>query len=266
MISWTLYRQGLKSNYKILLLFMFVLSLYFLSIIWMFNPSLGRALQQMAEAMPDMMAMFGMDAAGPALTSYLTSYLYGMLMLVLPLLFMIILANRLVSRHVDKGSMVFLLAAPVSRKRVALTQLCVLLTCMVSLIAFCTVFGIAASTAFYPGELDLAAFIRVNAGVLCLHFFIGGLFFFTSCCFNESRTNLGVCSGVAIVSYLLQMLANIGNELEPLKYITFFSLFDSGGLLAGEMDAYLMAAVLFAAGLVLYVASIILFDKRDLPI
>ncbi len=266
MINWTLYRQGLKSNYKTLLLFMLVLSLYFLSIIWMFDPTLGKALQQMAKAMPEMMAMFGMDDAGSTLTSFLSTYLYGMLMLVLPLLFTIILANRLVSRHVDQGSMVFLLAAPVSRKTVALTQLCVLLTCLVSLIAFCTVIGIIASEVLYPGELDIAAFIRVNAGVLCLHFFIGGLCFFTSCFFNETRTNLGVCSGVAIVSYLFQMLANMGDKLELLKYMTFFTLFDSNGLLAGDTGAYIMASVLFAAGAVLYTVSVNIFDKRDLPI
>ena len=266
MISWPLFKLGIKSVYKPLLIFMAVFLMYTSTIVSMFDPELGKALDEFSRTMPELMAMFGMTNSGTTLISFMSTYLYGFIMLVFPFVFTIIVANNLVVRHVDRGSMAYLLAASQTRVKVILTQIMVYFTAITSLILFGTVIGIAMSEWMFPGDLDIGTFIMLNIGVLCLHFAIGGFCFFSSCISNETRYSLFISAGFIVVSYLLQMLANMGDKLENLKYVTFFTLFDAGGIIAGEGSAYIMMGVLVLSGILLYIVALYVFNKRDLPI
>lgn len=266
MINRTLYGRGLRYTGKMLLVFAAVLTLYFTLLTSMFDPEMGALLQALSETMPEIMAMVGMDGAASELTGFLATYLYGFLMLLFPMVFEILVANRLVARMVDRGSMAYLVASPNSRRRIALTQMLVLLTGIVVLIAYCTGLGLLCAAAMFPGQLDIPAFLRLNGGVLALHLAIGGLCFFASCISNDTRRSLAIGAGIPVACYLLHMLANMGGHLERLRYVTVFTLFDTEGLLAGTGAAAAQTAVLLALGLVLYAAGALAFMKRDLPL
>jgi len=143
-------------------------------------------------------------------------------------------------------------------------------TAITALILFGTVIGIVMSEWMFPGDLDIGTFIVLNIGVLCLHFAIGGFCFLSSCISNETRYSLFIGAGFIVVSYLLQMLANMGEKLENLKYVTFFTLFDAGEIIAGEVagegSAYIMMGVLVLSGILLYLVALYVFNKKDLPI
>ena len=66
--------------------------------------------------------------------------------------------------------------------------------------------------------------------------------------------------------YVLQMLANTGGKAEKIKYFTFFTLFSPDHLLAGENNAGVGIAVLFAGAIVLYISGMIVFDRKELYI
>ena len=116
MISMTLFKKEWKSNWILLLIFMGVLTMYSVIIVSMFNPEAGDSLRAMAESMPEVFAAFGMLDVGTTLLEFVTGYLYGMLLIAFPAVYLIILSNRLVARYVDQGSMAYLLATPVKRK------------------------------------------------------------------------------------------------------------------------------------------------------
>lgn len=266
MICFPLYKQGIKSVYKTMIIFMVILSMYISVMISMFDPKLGSALEEFSKTMPELMAMIGMNSSTGELTQFLSNYLYGLLMLVFPMIATAIVANSLIAKHVDKGSMAYLLAAPHTRKRVVLTQLSVLLTCIFSLIIFCTALGIAVSEILFPGELNIANYLLLNLGVLLLHFAIAGLCFFASCISNETRLCMSIGIGFPLISILLQMLSNMGGKLENLKYATFFSLFQPEAILAQESNALICLAILFAVGVILCIAGTVNFCKRDIPV
>ena len=67
--------------------------------------------------MPEIMSAFGMANTGSTLTEFLSNYLYGFLLLVFPMILEIILANKLVVKYVDIGSMAYLLSTPNSRNK-----------------------------------------------------------------------------------------------------------------------------------------------------
>ena len=266
MINWTLYKRGIQGSWRMIIIFAAVITMYFTIIISMFDPALGSALNEFAKAMPELMAMVGMNPASAELVSFLEAYLYGFIMLVFPMLFCILSANKLISRHVDRGSMTYLLSAPVKRETVTFTQMKVMVTGLFTLVLYATLLGIINCEISFPGELDIGKFILLNVGVLCLQLFIGGICFLCSCIFNDSKYAVGVGAGIPALGFIIQMLANAGKELENVKYATFFTLFDSNGIIAGESGAILGMFVLFAGAIVLFSTAIVIFSKKDLHI
>lgn len=261
-----LFRRSARSLWKTWVVFAAVLSLYVSMITAMFDPKLNATLDEIVTAMPQLMNMVGMQAGSSSLGGFLINYLYGFLLLLLPLVFSILAANRLVARWVDTGSMAYLLASPNTRARVARTQALVLIAGDTLLTAYCTALAVGCAAAMFPGELDVPAYLVVNAGLLCLHLALGGFCFFASCLFNESRLSVALGAGVPVLFFLIRMLANMGGRLEKLKYATVFTLFDPTGLFRGDGAAYAGAAVLLALGLGFYALGTAVFSRRDLPL
>lgn len=265
-MNFSLYKTGLKGSWKIFAIFAAVLTMYFTIIVMMFDPELGAALDEFSKAMPELMAMVGMNAAGTSLVGFMGSYLYGFIMLVFPMVYSILTANRLVAKQVERGSMAYLLAAPVSRFKIAFTQMMVLLTGIVALVAYAAVVGVVSAQAMFPGELDIPRFMMLNLGALALQLFIGGICFITSCIFNDTKYSIGLGAGIPALSFVIQMAANAGEKFENLKYATFFTLFSPNGIIEGEIFAFVGVAVLAAGALILYVISIAIFTKKDMPV
>jgi ABC-2 type transport system permease protein len=232
----------------------------------MYDPSLESVLNQLASSMPQVMAIMGMGESGSTMAGFLASYLYGLLMLMFPMVFVIISANKLIARHVDKGSMTYLLAAPVKRSTVAFSQMKVIATGVFLIIAFASLLGIALSEALFPGKLEIGAFMLMNAGALSLHLFIAGMCFLCSCLFDESKYAVGFGAGIPLLEFAVQMLANAGGSAEKAKYATFFTLFDASGLIAGEAGAIAGMAALFVGAVLLFFGAIKVFSKKDLHI
>ena len=160
----TLYRKELKGSWKLLVIFAAILTMYISMIISMYDPEMADALKQFEELMPELMAAVGMVGGQDTLMGFMTSYLYGMILLVFPMVYIIIRANGLIAKYVDQGSMAALLAAPVKRSRVAFTQWMVLVTGIVLLAAYSTALEWFVSEGMFPGELELRQLLQVNGG------------------------------------------------------------------------------------------------------
>lgn len=220
----------------------------------------------MVESMPQLMAAFGMTAVTNTLAGFLANYLYGFLVIVFPLVFAVLLCNKLVARHVDRGSMAWLLAAPNSRGKIAATQVVTVVLSMLIMTIYVTALAVAVAGAIYPGELDVPGYLRLNVGLFCLLMAMSGIAFLASCVFNESKNALAIGAGLPVLFLLVQMLSNLGGKAENLKYATLLTLFDTNGLLSGEGSAWVGAAVLAALAAVLFAAGIVVFRKRNLPL
>lgn len=266
MLNLTLFKREMKSSIKTLLIFAAILTLYIPIIVSMYNPDTASMLEEFAKAMPEIMAAVGMTGTASSLTGFLSSYLYGMLLLVFPMVFTILRANGLIARYVDRGSMVSLVAAPVKRITVAFTQMMVLISGIIMLLLYCTILEITFSAMYFPGELETSALLGLNLGLLFLQLFIGGICFLASCIFNDAKYSIGVGAGIPTLMYILQMLSNTGGNAENAKYATFFTLFNPDGILAGKTSSIAGVIILLVGAAALFVTSICAFSKKDLHI
>ena len=71
---------------------------------------------------------------------------------------------------------------------------------------------------------------------------------------------------MCILSFLIQMVSQVGDKFEFLKNATPLTLFDSYGLAAGDASAIGGAVILYVAGVALFTAGVAVFAKRDLAI
>lgn len=266
MISLPLLRRECKASYKLLLIFMGVLTMYGSMIIAMFDPDLGDSLALMAQSMPELFAAFGMLDVGATLVDFCANYLYGFLLVVFPLVFTVILSNRLVARYVDRGSMAYLLATPCTRRKLIATQITVLCGGLAILFCYVTVLCLAVSALLFPGEMDVKKFIFLNIGCYCLAVFLAGVCFLPSCLCNDNKLSTGIGAGLCIAFVLLQMLSQVGEKFEALRYATPLTLFNTDAILANESAAVWQCGILLFFGLALMLCGQVIFMRRDLPI
>lgn len=262
----TLYKRELKGSIKLLVIFAAIMTMYISIIIRMYDPEMMATLDNFAKAMPELMAAVGMSAGATSLMGFMISYLYGFILLVFPMIFCILRGNGLIAKYVDKGSMVSLVAAPVKRKTIAITQMMVLISGVAILLLYSTILELVVAKSSFPDELAVAELLKINAGLLCLHLFIGGICFLASCIFSDTKYSIAVGAGIPFLMYVLQMLANVGGKAENAKYFTVFTLFDPTGIAAGECNAWIGVMVLLLGAIVLFLLGIGVFDKKDLHI
>ncbi|MEG1639537.1 MAG: ABC transporter permease subunit [Ruthenibacterium sp.] len=208
----------------------------------------------------------GAEYAGTTLVAFCANYLYGFLLVVLPLVFTVILSNRLVARYVDRGSMAYLLATPCTRRKLIATQIFVLCGELAILFLYVTALCLGVSAMLFPGEMDVKSFILLNIGCYCLAVFLAGVCFLPSCVCNDSKTAIGIGAGICIAFVLLQMLSQVGDKFELLKYATPLTLFNTDAILANEAAAFLHCGILLGGGLLLMLCGQLLFMRRDLPV
>lgn len=265
MISLPLFKREMKANSKLLMIFIYILTLYILSMIYLYDPEKNNIMDEMAKTMPEIMKAFGMVSGTSSLIGFLASYLYGLIILMFPVIFIIILANKLVAGYMDRGSMAYLLATPNKRIKIVFTQALCLWVNMGILIAYATVAIIVLSAFMHPGALDVKKLIEINIVVFILHLAVSGICFFASCISNDTKLSFTIGAGIPVVFYLIQMISNMGGKLENLKYFTIFTLFNANDIIAGNNIA-VPVSILIAIAVILYSVSIFIFSKRDLPV
>ncbi len=266
MISKTLFLRETKSNYKILLIFLAVLTMYGSMVVAMFDPKLGESLRSMAESMPQIFSAFGMTSVANTLIDFLASYLYGMIFIFFPLIFIILISNRIMARYIERGSMAYLLATPVKRSTVAFTEAFFLsLSCFI-LTVYITILCIITSAILFPGNLDVGRFLILNIGLFGVFLCFSGICYCSTCLFSDSKYPYGIGASLCVVFVLIKMISQVSEKADNFKYATPLTLFDANGIIAGESGAYLGIVSLYAIGIILYGIGIRYFTRRDLSI
>jgi ABC-2 type transport system permease protein len=265
-MSYTLFKTMLKKNWTLLLIFFAVLTMYIAVMVSMYNPNDTEALTSMLKLLPeDVMKAIGFSSVITDLTSYLASWLYGMLMLAFPMIYAIILGNRLVAKMVDNSSFAYLLSTPNSRVKIIITQGVYALASVV--IMFAALFGTGAliCTVVFPNTLDIAAFFSLNLTTMLVNMVVMMICFFFSCLFNDTKLSMGFGAGIPIAFILMNMLGNVSENVSILKRMSIYGFYDPVGLVHGG-NTSLVNLVYIGIIAALFAFSVSIFKKKRLPL
>ncbi len=266
-MNWVLFKATLKNNLGIFFFVTAMLLLYTTIAVSMFDPESAESFEGMIKMLPEgMVKAFGFEGIGTEITGYLANYLYGFIYLTFPVIFISLAANGLIAKHVDSGSMTYLLTTPNTRKTIAITQAAYLIVSLFVIIAFNASVAILMSEIKFAGLLDTGSYIMLNLVTFGTLYVVSSLCFFFSCLFNDSKNSLSFGAAIPILFIVIKMLGAISEDLSFLKYFSLFSLIDTGEILSNNSYNVMVLFGTLLLGTIIYASSIVLFDKRSLSI
>lgn len=263
----TLLRANLRANWVLLLVFTLVLMIYVPTAIAMFNPESAEEMEAMLSLMPEgMIRAMGFVDLGTDLTHYLGNYLYGFIMIGFPMIYCITLANRLIARHVDNGSMAYLLTTPNTRVRIAATQALYLAGSLFVMLVIAVAVVVVMSEAMYPGLLDIPRFLALNWVTYLSLLAAASVGFVSSCAASETRQSLAVGAGVPVLFLVLRMLSLLDEQTAWMKSLSVYSFISVDRVLGDGSYPLVVTLVLVPVCAALIVIGIVVFDRRSIAV
>lgn len=205
------------------------------------------------------------------------SIFYKLAGLLLPIIYMIMASNNLISGQVDSGSMAYVLSTSTKRSTVVFTQAVYLIGSLLAMFSLTSITS-CICLAFVTEEVELTYknLLLLNLGAFLVLFALSGLCFFTSCVFDRSKRSMAIGGGLSIFALVAAMLGLFGSPVIPsvirldslnyFNYATIISLFDVVSVIEGTDAFVFKLAVLAVLGVTGYVIGSIRFTKKDLPL
>ncbi len=261
MVNTTIFKQTLKANLKLWIIFTAITSIMLAVMIAVFKPTTISGMTHMVEgtAIADMLQ-------NTTFNGMLASTFYSLHGVLLPMIFIIMTANSLIASQIDRGSMAYILSTPIKRSTVVRTQALYLMTALIMMFVIITGVGLAAIQIFQTDvDVSISDFLLLNLGLFLLMFATSSISFFFSCLFNLSKNSLALGAGIPIAFFLFQLMAQISESLEGFKYISMNTLFDTDAIMNGD-SVTIPFIILAAIGIILYTWGISVFQRKDLPL
>ena len=206
------------------------------------------------------------------------SIFYRIAGILLPMVYVIMVANGLLAGQVDSGSMAYVLSTPTKRRTVSTTQMLYLLASLLAMFACVTAVSVVSiwivggnSFAINFGEILL-----FNLGAFLTMFAFAGFCFMCSAIFNRTKYSLSIGGGISIFMLVCTILGLFGSNVVPsamridqmnvFNYLSLISLFDTNLILAGGLTFFIGFGVLAFIGVISFIIGTIVFDRKDLPL
>jgi ABC-2 type transport system permease protein len=242
--------------------------LYVLMIVTIYPTLAPEDMNELLKKMPEeMMKVFGIEAGVQRLNDFIAVEYHNFMYLILLMVYSVVIPTRLVARHVDRGSMAFLLSTPLSRPRLVLTQVAFFITGL-GLINLFTVLGGIAGDVWILDQpaLDRSNYVELN--LVCFLFFsvIGAYSFLFSCLFDDEKKVVSWSATVTILFYAMDFAGKLSEKLDWLRNWTLFSLYEPARLARGEEDILWTAVGLGFTAMVLFLLAAMVFRRRNLSL
>ena len=179
-------------------------------------------------------------------------------------IFAIGFATSAVAGERQRGTLEVLLARPVSRRRVYLTELIAVLG-LIGIVLLAAQIGtlLGATVAGVAGELhpERLAILWLN-GVL-LWGAIAAIALATSVSFDRLSPALGLTLAIVVISYFIYVLGSLWPDAEVLQPYSVFDYLKSRDILNGIVDAFSFA-LLGGIAVIAIAIALVVFPRRDL--
>lgn len=175
-----------------------------------------------------------------------------------------------VSGQLERGTMEMVLAAPVRRVAVFVTQA---LATTAAAALLCGVLFAAVWTAIalgpWAGKVDPLRFLPATANVFGLMVCIAGVSALVSAADSYRWRTVGILSGFYVFSILAKLVGRLSKPLWWVGYVSILNAYEPQRLVGDAAESWRLLAVydavLIGVGVVSYAIGAVVFAKRDLP-
>lgn len=199
------------------------------------------------------------------LESFLSTEYMSFIWPIMAIVFAISLANYISVNEIDKGTIEILMALPSSRIKIFLQRyfagLLLLATfCLISL------WGIVPLAALQSLKYNADSYLTTTIGSFFFIWAVYSLAVLFSTIFSEKGKASMASGGILILAYALNIVASLQDNLQNLKYVSFFHYFNAPDLLARNIYPDLSLIVLGGFALVITFMAAMRFNSRDLSV
>jgi ABC-2 type transport system permease protein len=227
-------------------------------------PSVRDEYQKLVQNYPEaLLAFFGIEKGGLGTAAgYLQAELFSLMLPLMLIGYMIAAGSAATAGEQDAGTLEFLLAQPVSRRRVLLEKY-VGLCAALAVISVAFVAVLVVTTRAFQLHVSVPNLIAATASAYMLALLFGAVTLLAGCVTGHRALAAGVASGVAAATYLLSSLATLVTGLKHFRPISPFWWYSGNAPLQHGLEP-LHVVLLLTTTAVCVLAAVVVFDRRDL--
>lgn len=175
-----------------------------------------------------------------------------------------------VSGQVERGTMEMLLAQPVTRRAVFITQ-AIVTTAGAAVLCSVLLASVWTAVSFGPwaGKVEPERFVPAVLNVFGLMVCMAGITACVSAADSYRWRTIGILCGFYVFSILAKLVGRMSGAFGWAGYLSVFNAYEPQRLVGGTVDAWRLLAVydgvLLGVGVVGFVVGGIIFSRRDLP-
>ena len=266
-MNFALYKASLKAHSKGLSLYLSSIIIYMIGLFLVF-PSVSKSSgisDLMKSLPPGLMKSLGIEGNMANLNDYLNINFFNSLFLYILMAYCIMTTIKLVTRPLDRTSLVYYLSSPVSKSKVLFTQFMVFFQGLL-LISLVTVLSgiLGAKLLLGKHTFDVKVFSLINLNIFFIFLLIGAICFFFATVANTESLAMSVSAGVVIGDYAIDITKKLSTELDWLRYVDIFELYQPEKITKGTFPLFSTSLLLLIVSGILCLVSIWIFKNKDL--
>ncbi len=176
-----------------------------------------------------------------------------------------------ISGGIAKGTLELVLTLPVCRATVVLIPAAIsAIGCTV--LAFSVWVGtwIGVTAVGFRAEVSMRQFLPGVLNLAALAFCLGGMTTLVSSFDRDRWRTIWLSGGIFVLASIVKLISRLWARGEWLRYASFLSAFEPQQLILARLDRWRLASefsgALIVLGLLCYLAAIIVFARRDIPV
>lgn len=225
-----MFKREFKINLKSLILWsVILLAIYIL--VFAIYPTIiteetKQSLDLMIKSMPqEMLASFNMDIVGIE-SAYGWFKTEGYIFLtIIGGLYAAILGGTILLKEESDKTIEFLYSKPVSRNKIVTAKL---LCGIINILIFTTIITLGNGIALYNNEdFSMRQFLMISLLPILLYYMLFFIMIFISTFFKKTKKSMSIGIGIVFISYFMQIIGNMGENVEIIKNISLFEFVSS---------------------------------------
>jgi len=190
---------------------------------------------------------------------------YGLIFQVVALLFALTMASRLLALPIDSGELMLYLSAPISRRTYVMAAGSILVGASFLVIGLNGAFLLLADILWSLDlNYSLVSALLINSFSLLVA--LGAIALFFATLFNESGKSYMLGAAVFGLMVVGVIVSGLSSNLEWMKAISLFTLFDANGILKDQSNWVWHSSLLLGIAVVFFILSLFIFKRRNLTL
>lgn len=262
-----MFKREMKINLKSFIIWTCILIGLFL-VVFLVYPSIVNSenmemMDEMMKIFPEeMLKAFNMDISSiDSAFGWLKTEGFVFVLLITGIYSGILGSNILLKEENDK-TIEYLNSVPVTRKKIAISKILCGILYIVLMVAIVGIFNFVGLS--LSGDFDKKTYILLSITPIFSSIVIFALCLFLSTFTHKTKKTLGISLGIVFASYFLNIISEMSESTEFLKYISVFTLADIRNVIVDVSINPVMVILSIILTVIFIFLAVIHYDKKEL--